>query len=267
MTERFTNDPGQRMDVPDPATTMIGHTMGGSTYTVVGTTLQAVRIMLKQGAMLYTETGAMAWMQDGINMNTNAAGGLGGMFKRAITGESLFVVDFTAQREGAEIAFASDFPGKILPINLAQGQAMIAQKQAFLVGEKTVEMSIMMQQKLSAGLFGGEGFILQKFQGPGTIFVALDGEIVEHTLQAGERLKVDTGHVAMFEPTVQFNIEMVKGFKNVLFGGEGLFLANMVGPGRVWLQTMPMSKLAGAIMQFMPRAENRNQGLSINLGN
>jgi uncharacterized protein (TIGR00266 family) len=253
MTERFTNDPGQRLDVPDPATTMEGRTMGGSPYTVVGTTLQAVRIKLKQNAMLFTETGSMAWMQDGISMNTNAAGGLGGMFKRALTGESLFVVDFQAQREGAEIAFASDFPGKILPINLAQGQAMVTQKQAFLVGEKSVEMNILVQQRLGAGLFGGEGFILQKFIGPGTIFVALDGEIVEHTLGAGERLKVDTGHVGMFEPTVQFNIEMVKGFKNVLFGGEGLFLTTLTGPGRVWLQTMPMSKLAGSILATAPR--------------
>lgn len=263
MTERFTNEPGQRLDVPDPATTMEGRTMGGSPYTVVGTTLQAVRIKLKQNAMLFTETGSMAWMQDGISMNTNAAGGLGGMFKRALTGESLFVVDFQAQREGVEIAFASDFPGKILPINLAKEQAMITQKQAFLVGEKTVEMSIMVQQRLGAGLFGGEGFILQKFSGPGTIFVALDGEIVEHTLQAGERLKVDTGHVAMFEPTVQFNIEMVKGFKNVLFGGEGLFLTTLTGPGRVWLQTMPMSKLAGSILATAPR---EGSGPNINFG-
>lgn len=267
MTERFTNDPGQRLDLPDPSVSMSGRTMGGSAYSVVGTLLPAVRIKLKQGATLYTETGAMAWMQDGITMNTNAAGGIGGLFKRALSGESLFLVDYSSQRDGAEVAFTSDFPGRIIPINLAQGQGMIAQRQAFLVGEKTVQFNIILQQKLSSGLFGGEGFILQKFDGPGTMFVALDGEIVEHTLQAGERMKVDTGHVAMFEPTVQFNIEMVKGFKNVLFGGEGLFLANLVGPGRVWLQTMPMSKLAGAIMQYMPRAENRNQGININLGN
>ena len=174
-------------------------------------------------------------------------------------------MDYTAQRDGALAAFSSDFPGKILPINLAQGQTMIAQRQSFLVAEKTVNLSIQFNRKLGSGLFGGEGFILQKFDGPGTIFVAFDGEIVEYTLEAGQMLKVDTGHVAMFEPSVGFDIEMVKGFKNILFGGEGLFFAKLTGPGRVWLQTMPMSKLAGAIMQYLPKAEG--SGSSGGLGN
>jgi uncharacterized protein (AIM24 family) len=131
-----------------------------------------------------------------------------------------------------------------------------------------VNFTISFRRKLGVGFFGGEGFILQKFDGPGTLFTALDGEVVEYTLGPGEKLKVDTGHVGMFEPTVGYDVEMVKGFTNILFGGEGLFFATLTGPGRVWLQTMPMSKLAGAIMQYLPRAEGNNQskGLNINLG-
>lgn len=268
MSEGYTNIAGQRLDVPDPTVAMAGQMMGGSQYKIVGSTLQAAILTLKNGANIYSETGALSWMSDGVNMNTNMGGGIGGLFKRALGGESLFVVDYVAQREGALIAFSSDFPGKILPINLSQGQTMIAQKQSFLVAEKTVNLSIQFNRKLGSGLFGGEGFILQKFDGPGTFFVAFDGEIVEYTLEAGQTLKVDTGHVAMFEPSVGFDIEMVKGFKNILFGGEGLFFAKLTGPGRVWLQTMPMSKLAGAIMQYLPRAEGSSgSGPSINLGN
>lgn len=265
MSEGYTNAPGQRLDVPDPSVALSGTTMGGSSYKIIGTTMQAALLKMRAGQTIFTETGALSWMQDGISMNTNMGGGIGGLFKRALGGESLFIVDYAAQREGAELAFASDFPGKILPVNLAQGQSLIAQRQSFLVGEKTVELSIVLNRKLGSGLFGGEGFILQKFTGPGTIFVAVDGEIAEYTLAPGERMKVDTGHVAMFEPTVNFDIEMVKGFKNILFGGEGLFFAVLTGPGRVWLQTMPMTKLAGALMQYMPRAEGKNQGLNINL--
>lgn len=268
MSEGFTNVPGQRLDIPDPTVAMTGQMLGGSQFKIVGSTLQAAILTLKHGAHIYTETGAMSWMSDGIQMNTNMGGGIGGMFKRAIGGESLFVVDYTAQRDGALIAFSSDFPGKILPINLGQGQTMIAQRQSFLVAEKSVGLSIQFNRKLGSGLFGGEGFVLQKFEGPGTFFAAFDGEIVEYTLEAGQTFKVDTGHVAMMEPTVGFDIEMVKGFKNILFGGEGLFLAKLTGPGRVWLQTMPMSKLAGAIMQYLPKAEGSGgSGLNVNLGN
>jgi uncharacterized protein (AIM24 family) len=154
------------------------------------------------------------------------------------------------------VAFSSAFPGKILPINLGPGQTMLAQKGAFMTAEKTVQFGIAFNRKLGAGLFGGEGFILQQFTGPGTLFASFDGELVEYTLGPNERLRVDTGHVGMFENTVRYDIEMVKGFKNILFGGEGLFFATLTGPGRVWLQTMPMQKLAGAIMQYMPRAES-----------
>ena len=265
MSEGFTNAPGQRLDLPNPLVSLAGQTMGGSQFRIVGTTLQAAILNLRNGANVYTETGAMSWMSDGIDMNTNMGGGLGGLFKRALGGESLFVVDYIARRENTELAFSADFPGKILPINLAQGQSLIAQRQSFLAAEKSVQLSIHFNRKLGSGLFGGEGFILQRFDGPGTLFVAFDGEIVEYTLAPGQVMKVDTGHVAMFEPTVSFDIEMLKGFKNVLFGGEGLFMAKLTGPGRIWLQTMPMSKLAGAIMQYLPRAEGKNAGFNMNL--
>jgi uncharacterized protein (AIM24 family) len=171
-----------------------------------------------------------------------------------VTGESLFVVNYTTEQDKQLIAFSSDFPGKIIPLNLSEGQSIIAQKESFLVAEKSIRMSVALQKRLGAGLFGGEGFILQRFEGPGTAFVALDGEIVEYTLQPGQRLLVDTGHLAMFEPTVQYDIQMVKGFRNILFGGEGLFFATLTGPGRIWLQTMPMDKLAGAIAKYLPQA-------------
>ena len=269
MTESYTNVPGQRLDLPEPDVALRGATIGGSAYKVVGTTMQALMLQLNPGQALYSEGGSLSWMTDGVRMETNlGSGGLFGMVQRAVTGESLFVVNFTAERENQMVAFSSEFPGKIIPVQLAAGQSVIAQKDTLLVAEKSVNMSIALQRKLGAGLFGGEGFILQRFDGPGTLFAALDGEIVEYTLAPGQRLLVDTGHLGMFEPTVQYDIQMVKGFKNILFGGEGLFLISLTGPGRVWLQTMPMSKLAGALAKYMPRAEggHENPGLNIKLG-
>ena len=265
MSEAFTNVAGQRLDVPDPTVAISSATVGGSTYQVLGAIMQTVVMQLRAGQTVYTETGALSWMQDGIRMDTNMRGGLGGILGRVFTGESLFVASFTAERDNVMIAFSSEFPGKIIPVNLAQGQSIVAQRDSFLVAEKSVNMAVQFQKRFGA-FFGGEGLLMQRFDGPGTVFAALDGEVVEYTLAAGERLKVDTGHVAMFEPTVNFTVEMVKGFKNILFGGEGLLFATLTGPGRVWLQTMPMSKLAGAIAQYLPRSEGSKQGLNINLG-
>ncbi|RMG65839.1 MAG: TIGR00266 family protein [Chloroflexi bacterium] len=265
MSESFTNVAGQRLDIPNPTVALSGQTVGGAPYQVLGTVMQIVVMQLRTGQTVYTETGALSWMQDGIRMDTNMRGGLGGILGRVFTGESLFVAHFTAERDNALIAFSSEFPGKIIPINLAQGQSIVTQRDALLVAEKSVNMAVQFQKRFGA-FFGGEGVLMQRFDGPGTVFVALDGEVVEYTLGQGERLKVDTGHVAMFEPSVAFDVEMVKGFKNILFGGEGLLFATLTGPGRVWLQTMPMSKLAGAIAQYLPRAEGSKQGLSINLG-
>jgi uncharacterized protein (TIGR00266 family) len=247
---------------------MTGSTLGGSPYKVVGSVMQALMIQLNRGQAFYSESGSLSWMTDGIRMDTNlGGGGLFGALSRVVTGESLFVVNFTADRDQQLVTFSSDFPGKIIPVHLAQGQAMIAQKDTLLVAEKSVNMTVALQRKLGAGLFGGEGFMLQRFDGPGTFFAALDGEIVEYTLAPGQRLLVDTGHVAMFEPSVSYDIQVVKGIRNILFGGEGLFFVTLTGPGRIWLQTMPMSKLAGAIRQFLPKAEGSNEnGINLKLG-
>ena len=264
----YSSQPGKRIDLPEPPVVQSGEGHTGIDYQIVGTTLQAVIVQLEPGQTIYSESGGMSWMSGNINYNTNTGGGgLGGMFKRAISGESLFIIDYTCTGGRGLVAFASEFPGKIVPLHLGPGQEVIAQKDAFMCAEKSVQLSIQFRRKLGAGFFGGEGFILQKLTGPGVAFVELDGEIVEYTLEPGQLMKVDTGHVAMFEPTVQFDIEMIKGFKNILFGGEGLFLATLRGPGRVWLQTMPAIKLAKRLIQYLPSSPNSNSSGGINLGN
>lgn len=248
------------INIPEPDIAASGRGTSGMEYKIIGTTLQTVILELDPGETVYSESGGMAWMSGNIRMQTGTHGGLGGMFKRALSGESLFLVEFTSEGGKGMVAFASDFPGKIIPLHLAEGQEIICQKQAFLCAEKTVKLDIHFRRKLGAGLLGGEGFILQKLSGPGVAFVCLDGEIVEYTLAAGEVLKVDTGHIGMYEPTVSFDIEMVKGVTNILFGGEGLFLAVMRGPGRVWLQTMPTQNLAKAILHHLPKQSGSSGG-------
>ena len=237
-------------------------------HVISGTTLPVVTITLKPGDRIYSSSGGMSWMTQAVEMDTNTGGGLGKMFKRAVSGESLFIVDYFVNSGEGEVAFAAEFPGKIVPIDLADGQSMIVQKDAFMCGQKSVDLDMHFRKKLGAGLFGGEGFILQRLTGPGAVFVNFDGEILMKELAAGETLRVDTGHVAMFEPTVDFDVEMLKGFKNILLGGEGLFLATLKGPGKVWLQTMPMSKLARKIAQYMPQVggQGSSGGANIKLG-
>jgi uncharacterized protein (TIGR00266 family) len=265
--ESYSSQPGQRIDLPEPVVAQTGEGHTGMDYQIVGTTLQAVVIQLEPGQTIYSESGGMSWMSGNISYNaTTGGGGLGGMFKRAISGDSLFIVVYTCSSGRGLVAFASEFPGKIVPLLLGPGQEVIAQKDAFMCAEKSVQMSIQFRRKLGAGFFGGEGFILQRLTGPGIAFVELDGEIVEYTLEPGQLLKVDTGHVAMFEPTVQFDIEMIRGFRNILFGGEGLFLATLRGPGRVWLQTMPAMKLAKRLLQYLPRTGGSSGGGGINIG-
>jgi uncharacterized protein (TIGR00266 family) len=245
--------PSQRLDLPDAPVTSQGKGITGMEYKIIGSTLQAVIMELDPGETVYSESGGMAWMSSNIDMKTSGrGGGLGGALKRAVSGESLFLVEYTSQGGKGIVAFASDFPGKIVPVQLSQGQSMICQKTAFLCAEKTVGLDIHFRRRLGAGIFGGEGFIMQKLTGPGLAFVCLDGEIVEYTLGANQVIKVDTGHVAMYEPSISFDVEMVKGFTNIFFGGEGLFLATLRGPGRVWLQTMPTSNLARAILPYLP---------------
>jgi len=207
-------------------------------HRIEGTTLPVLIVNLKPGDRIYSSSGGMSWMTQQIEMHTNTGGGIGKMFKRALSGESLFIVDYYVDSGEGEVAFSAEFPGKIVELALENGQQMIVQKDSFMCAEKEVDVDMHFRKKIGAGLFGGEGFILQKLTGPGMAFVNFDGEIVEKTLAPGEVLRVDTGHVAMFEPSVDFDIQMLKGFRNILLGGEGLFLATLRGPGKVWLQTL-----------------------------
>ena len=190
-------------------------------------------------------------MNDQIEMNTNTGGGFLAAIGRTLSGGSLFITDFTARGNG-HVAFAPRFPGKIMPVQLAAGEAVICRKQTFFCAEKSVSLEIAWQQRIGAGFFGGEGFILQKVSGPGTAFLDLSGEVVERDLAPGERLLVHAGHVGAIDPTVQFDIQRVPGFKNMLFGGEGLFLAVLTGPGHVVLQSMPILNLAEEIAHYLP---------------
>ncbi len=237
-------------------------------YRIEGTTLPVVTVTLTPGERIYSSSGGMSWMTQAVEMDTNTGGGLGKMFKRALSGESLFVVDYYVDRGQGEVAFSAEFPGKILDLDLAAGQSVIVQKDAFMCADKSVDLDMHFRKRLGAGLFGGEGFILQRLTGPGRAFVNFDGEILVKELQPGELLRVDTGHVAMIDPTVDFDVEIVRGFKNILLGGEGLFLATLRGPGKAYLQTMPMDKLAQKIAQYMPQVGGKGQsgGANVDLG-
>ncbi|MEW6723961.1 MAG: TIGR00266 family protein [Bacillota bacterium] len=222
-------------------------------FEILGTTLPVVEVTLDQGEVLYSEAGAMAWMEQGISLEAQTGGkGVFGMLGRALSGESLFLTYYTAQRNGVKIAFGVNAPGKIIARELGPGEQLICQKKSFLAAERSVQLDIMFQHKLGVGLFGGEGFILQKVTGPGWVFLEVDGEVVEKVLGPGEVLKVDNGYLAFAEPTVSVDIETVKGFRNILFGGEGLFLAVLRGPGKVALQTLPINVLAASIIPFVP---------------
>jgi uncharacterized protein (TIGR00266 family) len=224
-------------------------------YKIQGTVMQSLDMRLMRGEAIYTESGGMAWMSDGIEMKTSGrGGGIGGMLGRALAGESLFLTTYTAEADGAAITFAPESPGKIMDLKLEAGNSLIVQRDAFMCAEDDVKLEMHFRKKLGAGLFGGEGFILQKLTGPGIAFVEIAGEVIDYNLKPGQRLKVDTGHVAMYEPTVGYDIQMVKGVTNMLFGGEGLFLATLTGPGRVWLQSMPISNLANKIYSYLPKS-------------
>ncbi len=221
-------------------------------YKIVGGAFPMVVCTLQKGETMQDETGAMSYMTQGIKMETNTGGGLLKGLGRALSGDTLFLNYFTAERDGEEVAFSSCYPGKIIPIELNGSNSIIGQKNAFLTATKDVQLDMYFRKKLGAGIFGGEGFILQKFSGKGMLFLEIDGDVVEKNLQPGEKLLVDQGHVAAMDETVDFDIQRVKGAKNMLFGGEGLFFATVTGPGRVWLQTMPVSKLAEAIIPYIP---------------
>jgi uncharacterized protein (TIGR00266 family) len=242
------------MSIPDLPTLpeVSGQSAAGIKFHILGTVQQTLVVELQPKQLVYSDAGAMSWMTSTISMNTTASGGLGGMLKRAVSGGTAFIIDFAANGAPGQVAFSTDFPGKILPIELAAGQTVVLHKHAFLCAEKTAPLDVFFTRKLGAGLFGGEGFVLQKLSGPGMIFAELDGDAVEYHLKPGEVMKVEPGHVAMFEGTVAFDIEMIKGMANILLGGEGLFLATLKGPGRIWLHSMTVSKMAHRIAEYIP---------------
>jgi uncharacterized protein (TIGR00266 family) len=220
-------------------------------YEISGTVMQTVAIDLAPGETVYSQTNTMAWMNDAVTMDTHTGGGLFAGLKRSFGGGSFFITDFTASGAG-HVAFAPRFPGTIVPAPLPPGQSLICRKETFLVAQKSVTLELAWQKRLGAGFFGGDGFILQKVTGPGVVWLDLSGELIERDLAPGERLLVHAGHVGVFEPSVGFDIQMVSGFKNILFGGEGLFLATLTGPGHVWLQSMPILNLAEEIGRYLP---------------
>ncbi|MEY2928379.1 MAG: hypothetical protein RL367_2856 [Pseudomonadota bacterium] len=234
-------------------------------YDISGTVMQTVSLNLQRGETVFSQTHAMAWMTDGITMDTHTGGGLFAGLKRAVSGGSFFVTDYSADQPG-EVAFAPRFPGKIIAVDLAAGQSLICRKETFLCAEKSVTLDIALQQRLGAGFFAGEGFILQRVTGPGTVFLDLSGEVIEKTLAPGERLRVHAGHIGMQEPSVTTDITMVRGFRNVLFGGEGLFLATLHGPGKIWLQSMPILNLAEEVARHLPGGSERGNDGGFSLG-
>lgn len=221
-------------------------------YEINGTTLQTLDIFLDSGESVFTESGGMAWMKGNVEMNTNTRGGLLKGLARSLSGESLFLTTYTCKGSQSMVTFTPEAPGSIVPVVLGSGESRICQKDAFMVAEDSVSLEMHFRRKLGSGLFGGEGFILQKISGPGIAWVEIAGEVREYSLQAGETMQVDPGHIAMYEPSVNYDIQRVKGVKNMLFGGEGLFLASLTGPGKIWLQSLPLSNLASKLMQYMP---------------
>ena len=223
-------------------------------YNIVGGNLPAVIVSLNQGESVKCESGAMSWMDPSIQMETNTDGGVGKLFGRMVTGESLMLNTYTASAPG-EIAFASSFPGCIVPVQLAAGQSIIAQKDAFLACEESVNVATHIHEKVGGGLFGGMGFIMQKFTGPGVVFLEIDGSLEKYELAAGESKIVDGPHLAIIGNNVKFRVERIKGAKNIMFGGEGLFNTVVEGPGNVWLQSMPISNVAAQIAKYIPTSD------------
>lgn len=226
----------------------------GMRYEIKGDTLPVVVCYLEGGEQMITERGSMSWMSPNMKMETTTNGGIGKAFGRMFSGEAMFQNRYTAMGGGGNgmIAFASSFPGQILARQIVPGQELIVQKTGFLASEAGVSLSVYFQKKLGAGIFGGEGFIMQRLSGSGMAFLEFDGHVVQYDLQPGQQIVVDTGYLAAMEGSCSMEVQTVPGLKNMVFGGEGVFNTVVTGPGRVWLQTMPISNVAGEILKFMP---------------
>ncbi len=225
-------------------------------YQIHGTVLQSVDVTLSAGESVYTESGGMAWMRGDIEMNTSTRGGLLAGLGRSLAGESLFMTSYICKSGTAMVTFTPAVPGSVMAFHLRAGESLICQKDAFMAAEETVSIEMHFRKRLGSGLFGGEGFILQKITGPGVVFLEIDGDVREYNLNSGETMRIDPGHIALYEPTVDYDISAVRGIKNVLFAGEGLFLATLTGPGKIWLQSMPIPNLAAKIRKYMPSSKS-----------
>lgn len=220
-------------------------------YNIVGEPLSVVICDVDTGETLFTESGSMSWMSPNMKMETTSNGGIGKALGRMFAGEHLFMNKYTARGGPGQIAFAASFPGSIRPMQITPDRPMIVQKRSFLAGEAGVELSVHFHKRLSSGVFGGEGFIMQKLSGCGTAFIEIDGHCVEYNLAAGQSIIVDTGYLAAMDATCRMDITTVPGVKNMLFGGEGLFNTVVTGPGRVYLQTMPVYAVAGSLSPYL----------------
>lgn len=225
-------------------------------YTIEGEPLPVVICDLEAGDTMITESGAMSWMTPNMKMETTSGGGIGKMFSRAFSGESIFLNRYTAQGGAGTIAFASSFPGSIRAFEIGPGQEIIAQKSAFLAGTSGVDLSVHFQKRLSSGFFGGEGFIMQKLSGNGLVFLEFDGYVKEYELQPGQQMVIDTGYLAAMTGSCQMEIKTVPGIKNKFFGGEGLFNTVITGPGKIWLQSMPIAQVANVLSPYFPSSNN-----------
>ncbi len=225
-------------------------------YEILGDNLPVVVCRLENGEAMFNEGGSMSWMSPNMKMETTTNGGAGKALGRMFAGEKLFQNVYTAENGEGMIAFSSSFPGSIKAFEITPDNEIVLQKKAFLAGESGVELSVHLNKKLGVGFFGGEGFIMQKVSGNGIVFAEFDGHVVEYTLQENEQLVVDTGHVAAIDMSVSMDIKMVEGAKNIFFGGEGLFLTTLTGPGRVWLQTMPLSNVARVLRPYFPSSSS-----------
>ena len=221
-------------------------------YEIKGETLPVVLCYLDNGERMITERGSMSWMSPNMKMETTSNGGIGKAIGRMFAGEALFQNVYTAMGGSGMIAFASSFPGKIVAYDIGPGRELVVQKSGFLASEAGVDLSVFFQKKFGAGLFGGEGFIMQRLSGQGTVFLEFDGHIVEYDLEPGQQIVVDTGYLAAMESTCGIDVRSVPGVKNMVFGGEGIFNTVISGPGHIWLQTMPISNVAGEIGRFIP---------------
>lgn len=239
-------------------------------YEIEGGNLPVVICYPEAGQTLCTESGAMSWMSPNMKMETNTGGGLKKVFGRMFSGESIFMNEYTAVGESGMIAFASSFPGSIIPYQVTNGNGIIVQKRGFLALEKGLELSVHFQHKLGKGLFGGEGFIMQRITGDGLVFLEIDGHCKEYDLAAAQSIVVDTGYLAAMSESCSMDIETVKGVKNIFFGGEGLFHTRITGPGKVYIQSMPIINIAQRLTPYLNIESDNNSsggGINIRLGN